>query len=282
MRIKECFEEYRRQHLENNTVSPKRALRAWDVLSPHIGHLQTAKLKERPLQDYQRQRKWDGVSTTTINRELGVLRAALNWCFKQQLIDKVPYIPNQPSFRRRERVLTKQEVAQLMAAATTVPYVYKFFMLALFTGQRREAILGLTWDRVDMVRKTIEFNDPDLAMAARRKGRAHVPIHPKLFIMLEQLSKYQTCDYVVDNKGRDVPSTTLQYGWTKVRKLADLGPEVTPHIIRHTVATDQIGKGVSLEFVAQLLGHKSTHTTESVYVKRNPAHLVGTIDQMDY
>lgn len=282
MHINDCFEKYQSQHLDNNTVSPARALRAWELMQPHFGKLEINQLDQNALKDYQREREWDGAAITTVDRELGVLRAALNWCYKQNLIDKVPYIPNQAGVRRRERILNKKEVSRLVTAATNVHYVYKFLMLALFTGQRREAILSLKWDRVDMERKTIEFNDPDLYLAGRRKGRAHVPIHPKLFTLLEQLFQNKTCDFVVDNRGKNVPSTTLQYGWTKVRELADLGPEVTPHIIRHTVATDQIGNGVSLEFVAQLLGHKSTHTTESVYVKRNPMHLVGTVSKMDY
>ena len=282
MLIKDCFDLYERQHLSGNTVSPQRAYRAWDLLKPYFGHLEVSEIDEKPLKEYQRQREWDGISITTINRELGVLRAALNWCVKHRHIPSVPYIPNYSSIRRRERVLNKDEVTRLVSAATTVSYVYTFLMIALFTGQRREAILGLTWDRVDMARRTIEFNDPDMKLAERRKGRAHVPIHPKLYILFEQLINNRRSDFVVENRGRQVPSTTLQYGWTKVRKIAGLGKEVTPHVIRHTVATDQIGNGASLEFVAQLLGHKSTHTTESVYVKRNPMHLVGTVERMDY
>jgi integrase/recombinase XerD len=41
---------------------------------------------------------------------------------------------------------------------------------------------------------------------------------------------------------------------------------VTPHQLRHTLATQTINRGMSLEAIAALLGHKSVRMT-MVYVK---------------
>lgn len=283
MLVKDCFERYERQHLNPNTVAPGRALRAWERMKPFFGHLEPGEIGEPELKDYQRKRDWDGVSPTTVTRELGVLRAALKWCFTKEYIHEIPFIPTIASVRRRERVMTKDEIRRLLAAAPRFPYVFTFCMLALFTAQRRGAILDLTWDRVNFKRRTINFNDPDMYLAERRKGRAHVPMHPKLQPLLTDLYEKRTCDYVVENRNARVHSNTLQYGWREVCKDAGLDAEdISPHIIRHTVATDQLGNGVGIEFIAQMLGHKSIRTTEDVYIKRNPDHLTGAISMMDY
>ena len=44
------------------------------------------------------------------------------------------------------------------------------------------------------------------------------------------------------------------------------GVSVSPHIIRHTTATDAIGKGMPIEQVQRLLGHESISTT-LIYAK---------------
>ena len=39
----------------------------------------------------------------------------------------------------------------------------------------------------------------------------------------------------------------------------------TPHVARHTYATDLLRRGVPAHVVAELLGHSSAQTTQSVY-----------------
>lgn len=51
-----------------------------------------------------------------------------------------------------------------------------------------------------------------------------------------------------------------------LKKRAGVNCEVTPHIIRHTTATDAIDKGMPIEQVQKLLGHESI-TTTLIYAK---------------
>ena len=60
------------------------------------------------------------------------------------------------------------------------------------------------------------------------------------------------------------PIRSLQQGRSRkiVKKLgAAAGVNVTPHIIRHTTASDAIDKGMPIEQVQVLLGHESIQTT---------------------
>ena len=56
-----------------------------------------------------------------------------------------------------------------------------------------------------------------------------------------------------------VPVIHMRTAWTRVRRVAGLGPEVTPHILRHTAATWAVQAGAPIGLVAAVLG-----TTEAV------------------
>jgi hypothetical protein len=60
--------------------------------------------------------------------------------------------------------------------------------------------------------------------------------------------------------GRRLGPESVRRVLLKVAKQAGLG-RVTPHQLRHTLATEAINRGMSLEAIAALLGHKSMRMT---------------------
>ena len=55
---------------------------------------------------------------------------------------------------------------------------------------------------------------------------------------------------------------------------------VTPHMLRHTAATQLIEAGVDIRFVQKLLGHASIATTQ-IYTQVSDASLRSTLEQAD-
>jgi len=255
--IKEVLDRYD-QHLQR-TVSHKRARIAINNLSPLHKYQVTEVSKE--VDRYITQRK---ASPGTINRELTVLQAALRWAFKRGEIGFLPAIARLPLPPPRSRFLTEEEVTRLKQASVEHPHIHNFILIALMTGQRIEAILSLRWDQVDFKTGLVDFNDPDIPMPHRRKGRAVVPMSNALRTLLEGLPK--DCIYVISKGGKRLRD--FRVAWRQVMEKAGL--DITPHILRHTVATQLAQKNVPMPQISRLLGHRSSAITERVYAKYSP------------
>jgi len=72
-------------------------------------------------------------------------------------------------------------------------------------------------------------------------------------------------DLVFLDRGRPIPPARVDRALAKVATAAGIG-KVTAHQLRHTLATQAINRGMSLEAIAALLGHK-TMTMTMVYAR---------------
>jgi integrase/recombinase XerD len=61
---------------------------------------------------------------------------------------------------------------------------------------------------------------------------------------------------------------------------AGVGPRVTPHMLRHTAATQLIEAGVDIRFIQRLLGHASLSTTE-IYTHVSDRALMRVVSDAD-
>lgn len=248
------------QHLQK-TVSYNRAKVAINNLRPLYAY--TVDEVSKHIDRYVTGRK---ASPGTINRELAVLQAALRWAFKRGVIGFLPSITRLPSPPPRSRFLNQDEVKRLKDASIQYPHVYNFVMIALMTGQRKEAILSLRWDQVDFQTGLVDFNDPQMPMAHRRKGRGVVPMSDALRTLLTELSLFKESPYVISKAGKRVRD--FRAAWDHI--MEETGLDITPHILRHTVATQLAQNNVPMPQIARLLGHRSSAITERVYAKYSP------------
>lgn len=61
-------------------------------------------------------------------------------------------------------------------------------------------------------------------------------------------------------------------------KRANVSRRVTPHMLRHTAATQLIEAGVDIRFVQKLLGHASIATTQ-IYTQVSDSSLRSTLEK---
>lgn len=259
-------------------------------LRRHFGDLQPDHLTKERSRFYVRQRRAEGhmvgpktarrkkpIRDGTIIRELVTLRAALKWALSEKWISAVPFVetPRQPP--PRDRWLTPEEADRLLAAALA-PHVKVFLAICLYTAARSAAVRDLTWDQVNLKGRLV-----DLGEVPGGKGRAIVPIGGKLLPILIEARAAATCAYVIDPprkpKAAIKPVGSVKTGTRAAARRAKL-PGVTPHVLRHTAATWMVMRGVPIEEVARLLGHRDSRTTERIYAKHSPEYLRRAVDAL--
>jgi integrase len=177
-----------------------------------------------------------GRSAGTVRRELGVLRAAINYAYRSgQLTRSVAVdLPDRPE--PRNRWLTREEAARLIRAARTPQarlYLPLFILIGLYTGRRKEAILSLRWPQVNLEAETINFE-----VAGRKrtnKKRGIVRISPHLLPHLRRARQRGTdLGYVLHINGHRIGD--IKKGFAAACERAGI-QGVSPHTLKHTAAT---------------------------------------------
>jgi integrase len=117
---------------------------------------------------YIRQRKEKGISNTTVNMEIGILRRVLKRAKRWSLLaDEIPRLPER---RDIGRALTLQEKTRLLRVAAAKPEwetARLAAILALNTTMRGCELKGLRWQDVDFMERTITIRRSKTAAGER-------------------------------------------------------------------------------------------------------------------
>ena len=133
------------------------------------------------------------------------------------------------------------------------------------TGLRRSEFLDLTVDSVVQIGSAYWLHVP---LGKLRTDRS-IPLHPQLKEMLDEWVANRPAGlrepWLFIERGRRIGAQRVEDAVANAARDAGIG-RVTPHQLRHTLATQAINRGMSLEAIAALLGHKSMRMT-MVYAK---------------
>lgn len=213
------------------------------------------------------------IANGTIIRELGgTLRPAIQHAIRQRrLVAGNYYVPLPPTPPGRQYWITRSEAARLLwemrRDTRSRLHLPLYTLIALYTGQRRGAILELTWRQVDLVEGRIDFNPPGRPRTA--KGRPHIPVPAPLLAALRRAHRRASSEFVIAYRG--APVLDVKTGFNSAAARAGL-PDCTSHTLRHTAGTWMAQKGVPLYQIAGYLGHSESRTTE-LYAHHHPAFL---------
>ena len=226
------------------------------ALKAKLGHLQPEQVTS-----YSR-----GVSNGTIRREIGTFRAAMNLAVKRRWIDRAPDIDMPPASAPRDRYLTRDEARRLIECTATA-HTRLFMQIGFATGARKNAILNLTWERVDWERSWLDFNEPGRPVTDKR--RPEVRVGQQLMAALQTAKKLAQTDYVIEYHGKGVSS--VKTAWRNAAAEAGVSWS-SPHVMKHTVISWLAEDGFSVDQIADLTA-TSHATVRRIYRKFNPDYL---------
>jgi integrase len=220
-------------------------------MQPTFGNLRLSEITSLAIERYKGQRKQDGVSEVTINRELAFLKnlfmKAMEWGHAAD--NPVKPVKFYREDNGRVRVLTEEEEMQLLVCCP--PQLRPLVVTALHTGFRASELLSLTWTDVDFRRQRVTVQ----AAYAKNGESRSVPMNAVVRTTLWTLQQQGSGGSRVFCTRQGTPYRSFHQTFiTAVRKarLAD----VTFHDLRHTFASRLVMAGVDLATVKELLGHK--------------------------
>jgi integrase len=162
---------------------------------------------------------------------------------------------------RRDRFLSGAELRRLGDALVAVekngsedPAAVLAIRLLLLTGARRDEILGLRWQDVDLATGTLNLPDS-------KTGKKSIPLGPAAVALLVSAPRLEGNPHVIPGRRRsDARFVGLQRPWARIRARAGLG-DVRLHDLRHSFASVGVAANLGLPVLGAILGHRHPATT---------------------
>jgi len=226
---------------------------------------------------YKNKRYVDQVMPATINRELATLKKAFNlgrreweWCAE----NPVTRVSMEKENNARDRWLSHEEEHRLHHVAPK--WLRDIVTFAIHTGLRMGEILALTWQGVDLSRRTLTV------LKSKNGERRTIPLNRTVMDLLTHRSRVRppSVEYVFwSEAGTQVDGPNLRRAFRSATKKAQI-EDLHFHDLRHTFATRIVQVGVDLYKVQRLLGHKSPQMTQR-YAHHYPESLRDGVEALE-
>ena len=166
-----------------------------------------------------------------------------------------------PRPRREQKlpnVLSKEEVKAILEAL--INHKHRAMLSLIYAcGLRRSELLDLRLTDVDSKRMIL------IIRQSKGKKDRIVPIGEKLLEMLRNyFVQYRPEVYLFEGQRKAAPysARSLEKVFHRACAKAGITKKPTLHWLRHSYATHLLEKGTDLRYIQELLGHKSSRTTE--------------------
>ena len=197
--------------------------------------------------------KSQGNSDATINRKLSNLSKVLTYAVKRGIIDNKPSLEWKKEHKGRIRYFSFEEERKMIELLRLWSYdeMADYVLFLMDTGLRRDEALRLTPD--DYLNGHIIVWEK--SNTKNRKSRT-VPL-------ISRADKIVKARLNREGKLFKITKAQLKNRWARMR--GNLGKsndkEFVLHTLRHTYASRLAQQGVSIQIIAELLGHSNTTIT---------------------
>ena len=237
---------------------------------PFFGNMKIHEIPKYKVEEYYNKRK---IKRQSVAKEIAMLNASLNYCYKMEYIDKKPRLLDATYKNETRNVwLTLDEIQKILKSDRIKrnPHIEMACKLALTTTARKSAIRNLRVDQINWnegERGLINFNTD--TMLNKAKPRAVVPVPKSIESMLKKCCEDSVLGWVLQTRrGRQIsdPLFVLQ----NAVKDVGIDKNVCFHTLRHTGAVHMAKNNVPLLELSRYMGHTSIEITEKVYAKFYP------------
>jgi len=249
-------------------------------LFPFFGNKPLSRISTFDLERYKKNRKEEGATNGTINRELAALSHLFSKAVEWKWINHRPAKINRlKEDSGRIVYLTPTQITNLLEEAGTHQsyFIYPFIRIALETSMRKSEILSIRLENIDLDRRIIYI--PKAKAGAREQ-----PITKSLANYLSEYLKTTEPDQIwlfPSKQSKNGHITWPDQAFRTVVRAAGLDPkQVLIHTLRHTAITHLVQAGVDLPTVQRISGHKTLQMVAR-YSHQNGEHIQSAMDVLE-
>ena len=193
------------------------------------------------------------------------LSAFYSWLFREEMIEKNPMLKVKVKKEKKQKLdcFTDEEIDSLQAACKTLRQRAMLEVLAS-SGLREEELCNLNRDDINFVTREVIVRNGK-GGKSRTTYISNV-CKKHLAKYLESRSDNLECMFVSNYKRR-ISCSTVARDLKKISRIANV-QDCHAHKFRHTVASRLAERGMSIQYIQELLGHESVDTT-MIYVRSN-------------
>ncbi|MGI5168196.1 site-specific integrase [Spirillospora sp. CA-253888] len=266
-----------------NTIETYRSL-ADNQLIPFIGGIRLDDLTADDVETWLNGRT-EHLTTSSLGIVHSILKRSVRRAARRdkvgrnvaELVDTPEGKPGRPS-----RSLTLEQAKAVLAEAAKPEHrLGAYVILAIVSGLRTEELRKLQWSALDLDRATVYVlradrhkNETKTKLSRRGLGVADMAVEALRAHKARQAAEklkagkaYQDNDLVFCHEdGRPYVAYQVRRRFRDVLKGAGLNAaEWCPRELRHTFVSIMSDQGVPIEKISDLVGHKDTTTTRTVY-----------------
>lgn len=234
------------------------------------------KVKYDDIRDYLEYLNLKKEKSTSVSRKISSLKSFYKFLYKNDYMDKKDYPLVKVTYPKKEKKLPK--------------FLYYNDLLEIINesskdkdGVRDRLIIEMLYatgvrvsELVNIKLNDIDFNNKRIIVCG--KGKKERIVYYGDYAE-EVLNKYlkthvrKNNNYLfLNSKGEQITDGGIRYIIDNIMKKLSIKTHVTPHVLRHTFATDMLNNGCDIKVVQELLGHSSLKATE-IYTHVTNEHL---------
>ncbi|MBX3674327.1 MAG: site-specific integrase [Burkholderiales bacterium] len=304
--LQEVYEPWTAQHLDTGTETLQRLKVCFkDFLDRRL-----ADLNPWLFEKWKSERLKSGTRATTVNRDLGALKAALARAVDWGHLEGHPLLKVKPAPVKDNgitRWLSESEETELRAtlearedrirrerasanawrrergypelpdltAHEVVDHLRPMVLVSMNTGLRRGELFGLEWSDIDWENAVITVR----GTTSKSKKSRHVPMNDEVVAKLRAWQKFTGRRDGLVFPGREGNETdNVKRSWAAVLKAAKI-ETFRWHDMRHHFASRLVMEGVDLNTVRELLGHADLKMTLR-YAHLAPEHKAAAVAKL--
>ena len=241
------------------------------ALVAYFGHRLLGDIHPFHIEGYKSKRI-EAVQGATVNRDLACLKRMFNLAIKWEQAKTNPArdIEFYTESKQSIRFLSENEASLLLSACKDQTQRL-FVLIGLHAGLRYKEILSLKWSHINLDDRILVVSE------SKNNKAAEIPMTNDIHEALNSAKRFG--DFVI-SKGDGTPYVNFRKQWNQIIQQCGL-KDCTPHVLRHTFATElvrsgadlmaikELGRWSSLELVQRYAHVSKDHRTRVIHLLNN-------------